>query len=111
MWAWARSFNQSLSRWNVSQVRAMDGMFEGASAFNQKLRAWDVSRVVTCRGMLYGTRIRRKGFPEVPQWDAERRAIVWARPANDRGYTSEPDYYSDSDDAVFSEDASDVEDD
>ena len=41
----AKSFNQPLNRWNVSKVEYMTAMFEDASSFNQRLDNWDVSNV------------------------------------------------------------------
>ena len=41
----AQSFNQDLSKWDVSAVTNMNQMFMGASDFNQDLSKWDVSAV------------------------------------------------------------------
>ena len=41
----ARSFNQPLNNWNVSNVRNMGHMFYYATSFNQPLNSWDVSNV------------------------------------------------------------------
>ena len=41
----AGSFNQPLNNWNVSKVRDMDAMFEGARSFNQPLNNWNVTRL------------------------------------------------------------------
>lgn len=41
----AISFNQPLDRWNVSHVKDMWGMFEGADDFTQPLDMWKVSSV------------------------------------------------------------------
>ena len=38
-------FNEDISAWDVSNVTAIESMFHGASAFNQPLAAWDVSQV------------------------------------------------------------------
>ena len=43
---YARSFNQPLNKWNVSKVRKMNSMFNGASSFNQPLNDWNVSNDV-----------------------------------------------------------------
>ena len=40
-----RAFNQDITRWNVSNVRNMEGMFLGSTKFNQNIRCWDVSNV------------------------------------------------------------------
>jgi surface protein len=41
----ATSFNRNLSNWNVSNVTNMVGMFNEATSFNQDLSNWDVSNV------------------------------------------------------------------
>ena len=38
-------FKQDLSKWNVSSVRSMNGMFWGAVNFNSNIRCWDTSSV------------------------------------------------------------------
>ena len=49
----ARSFNQDISGWNVSNVRNMSAMFYGTS-FNQDIAAWNVSKVTTMSNMFEG---------------------------------------------------------
>ena len=67
MWHDARSFNQSLVEWDVSQVRAMDGLFYGAVSFNQSLVEWNVAKLVTCRGI-----VLRSGFTgSLLMWNAD----------------------------------------
>lgn len=51
----ASSFNQSLLKWNVSNVTYMTYMFEGASQFNQSLAGWNVRNVTDMAGMFRGT--------------------------------------------------------
>ena len=43
MFGSARSFNQPLNEWNVSNVEWMFNMFTNATSFNQPLNSWDVS--------------------------------------------------------------------
>jgi len=47
----ARSFNQPLNNWNVSNVTNMSWMFYDASSFNQPLNIWNVSNVTHIFGM------------------------------------------------------------
>jgi surface protein len=51
MFAYNQQFNQDISAWDVSRVRDMNVMFQGAHKFNQDLSAWDVSSVTMMRQM------------------------------------------------------------
>jgi len=48
----AKSFNQDISNWDVSNVTNMSFMFENARSFNQDISNWDVSNV-TCMGSMF----------------------------------------------------------
>ena len=50
----ARSFNQPLNKWDVSNVTDMDAMFAFASSFNQPLNDWNVSNVTYMNNMFAG---------------------------------------------------------
>ncbi len=54
MFAYAESFNQNISSWNVSNVIGMFGMFWGATSFNQDISGWDVSNVTNMGYMFRG---------------------------------------------------------
>ena len=54
MFQGATSFNGDLSRWNVSSVAYMDGMFQGATSFNGDLSRWNVSSMVYTNRMFQG---------------------------------------------------------
>ena len=41
-------FNQDISKWDVSKVTNMSGMFLRATRFNQDIGSWDVSQVLIC---------------------------------------------------------------
>ena len=45
------TFNENISRWDVSSVSDMSLMFRGATSFNQSLAEWDVSLVQNMRWM------------------------------------------------------------
>lgn len=47
-----KSFNESLSSWDVSNVKNFKGVFLGAKNFNQPLDSWDVSNATTMQGKL-----------------------------------------------------------
>lgn len=49
----ATSFNQDISRWNVSKVTHMGVMFYQAYAFNQDISGWDVSSATNMYRLFY----------------------------------------------------------
>ena len=51
MFQGATSFNQDISKWDVSNVENMDYMFSGATSFNQDISNWDVSNVKSMANM------------------------------------------------------------
>ena len=46
-------FNGDISRWDVSNVKNMRGMFYGAYLFNQHIMDWNVSNVTNMEGMFH----------------------------------------------------------
>jgi surface protein len=54
MFSSAFTFNQDLSKWDVSAVTDMAYMFFRASAFNQDLSKWAVSAVTGMESMFHG---------------------------------------------------------
>ena len=44
-------FNQPIGNWNVSNVKTMKEMFEGANDFNHDISNWDVSKVTNMKMM------------------------------------------------------------
>ena len=51
IFSYASTFNQDLSKWDVSAATNMVYMFSDASAFNQDLSKWDVSAVTDMKFM------------------------------------------------------------
>ena len=51
MFEGAISFNQPLEHWDVSNVTSMYHLFQRASAFNQPLEKWNVSNVTNMKEM------------------------------------------------------------
>lgn len=47
------SFNCDISKWNVSEVRNMRHMFNGCTLFNQNLGSWNIIHVNKMCGMFY----------------------------------------------------------
>ena len=53
MFCFARSFNQPLDNWNVSNVTDMNNMFNDVTFFNHPLNNWNVSKVEDMAWMFY----------------------------------------------------------
>ena len=49
----------NVGSWDVSQVRFMDSVFEGATVADPAVANWDVSNVVSMQGMFAGTTVRQ----------------------------------------------------
>ena len=64
------SFNGNISRWDVSQVYGMEGMFDH-SKFNGDISQWDVSNVKDMSYMFKGTPLEGEG--KEPDWYKRRR--------------------------------------
>ena len=70
----ARSFNQLLNNWDVSNVEDMFGMFWNARSFNQPLNDWNVSKVTNMKNMFYGT----ESFNQpLDKWDVSHATLGW----------------------------------
>ena len=41
----ARTFNQTIERWNTANVLNMTEMFKGATAFKKSIALWNVQRI------------------------------------------------------------------
>ena len=62
-------FNGDISKWNVSKVRDMYGMFFWAESFNQPIENWNVSKVKNMRAMFKNSGLSRR-YKE-PNWYKE----------------------------------------
>ena len=49
-----KDLNPDISRWDVSKVNNMWGMFKNCKNFNQDISRWDVSKVENMYGMFWG---------------------------------------------------------
>ena len=61
------SFNQDISKWDVSNVTNMGFMFNGCRLFNKDISNWDVSSVTSVtnmRGMFNSCPIKEKYKPK-----------------------------------------------
>ena len=70
MFSGATNFNQDISKWDVSNVKYMDNMFNGAIAFNQELEFWDVSNVTNMRAMFKDA--TALVFPVLSDWNVSK---------------------------------------
>jgi len=50
----AISFNQTIGSWTMSNVTYIHNMFQGATAFNQPIDSWDLSNVISMSHLFYG---------------------------------------------------------
>ena len=62
-------FDHDISRWNVSMVKTMEGMFEYAYMFNQPIMCWDVSNVENISHMLFDTQYFNQNLEK---WDLSK---------------------------------------
>ena len=63
---WFHYFNFDISKWDVSNVANMDGMFYDCKYLNCDLSKWDVSNVTSMRSMFYGC---EKFNGDLSRWD------------------------------------------
>lgn len=64
MFLYADSFNQDISKWNVSNVINMNNMFDNAKSFNQNINSWNVSKVETMENMFIDSPLKNNP----PKW-------------------------------------------
>ena len=58
MFCYASSFNQGVSKWDVSNVSDMSLMFFHSSTFSQDVSGWDVSKLSSAMDMIMGTKVQ-----------------------------------------------------
>jgi membrane protein len=63
----AVSFNQSLNRWNVSNVKDMARMFCDAKKFDQDLSMWKVQGATNTVNMFLGSPLEYRK----PKWEGQ----------------------------------------
>merc|ERR1711934_301315 len=69
----ATAFSSDVSKWDVSSVTNMDGMFSDAKAFNGDISKWDVSSVTDMSDMFS----EAESFDgDVSKWDVSRVTMM-----------------------------------
>ena len=68
------AFNSDLSKWNVSKVTTMWGMFYGARSFDSDLSKWDVANVTNMGSMF---RYARSFNADLSKWDVSKVTSMW----------------------------------
>ena len=63
MFLGCKSFNQDISKWDVSKVKYMTLMFNGCKKFNQDLSKWNVSNLSDMSFMLDKCLIKDENKP------------------------------------------------
>jgi surface protein len=61
-------FSGDISKWDVSSVTVMDGMFFDNSQFNGDISKWDVSSVTEMENMFMGSKISG----DISGWDVSK---------------------------------------
>ena len=62
----AKLFSADISKWDVSNVRNMDGMFQNAMVFNGDVSKWDVSRVTNMDSMFRHAKSFKRKLCDAP---------------------------------------------
>ena len=87
-WGDLYKFNGDISKWNVSNVKNMAGMFE-LSRFNGDISNWDVSNVKNMERMFMGARFMR----DISNWDVSNVENMHWMFLNSSLDGNEPDWY------------------
>ena len=61
-------FNGDISKWDVSKVESMTGMFQNCTEFDCDISNWDVSKVKSMAGMFDGC---RSFCQDLSKWDVK----------------------------------------
>lgn len=69
MFAWAKSFNKPINKWEFKNIKDISSMFLKAIAFNQNLNAWDFWKYKTSKewfkGVFQWSRMEEKNYPKI----------------------------------------------
>ena len=68
----AKSFNQNIWGWDVSNVKDMDYMFEDAKSFSQDISNWKVSNVEKCYNFNKRSALSGEYIPEFENCDIDK---------------------------------------
>ena len=66
-------FNCNISKWDVSNVKTMEGMFCGCDEFNQDISNWNVSKVINMEQMFA---LAKKFNQPIGKWDISNVKIL-----------------------------------
>jgi surface protein len=82
MFSGARAFNQDISKWVTSAVTNMSQMFDGAVAFDQEIRGWDVTSVTNFFFMFNGATAFAAKYSTAPAFAITPTAAFFTPPAS-----------------------------
>ena len=84
----ARSFNQPLNNWNVSNVTNMRWMFADAHSFNQPLNKWNVSKVMDMESFFSASCVG--GIIGMTLMTRSTRCVIWNKDPDNMAFENFP---------------------